>query len=112
MTVYIVVAFPIFCFLLALLAELHRDAGSLRSLTRTLPLAIGSCVAVLLLVPVRLYVPSISASFLLSRAMTVTSLVIAGCGVLCRFRSRSAAALLVVGATVLAFFWLFNRIIV
>lgn len=91
--------------------EYQCDRRSLRNLTRAVPLIIGVITAIFLLLPLHLYLTSAVPSVLFSRTMAVMSAVIAACGVLCRYRSRFAAALVVLGGLVLAFLWLLNRII-
>lgn len=107
----IVAASPILCFAIAATMEFRQDRGSLRSVVRALPLAIGGGAAVLFFVPIDSYLPSTTGSFLFSRILTITSILVAACGVLCRFNSRLAAALVVIGGAVLAFFWLDNFIV-
>src|SRR3984893_7347990 len=108
MITQIVAASPIAFFLLAGMLEIRRDAGSVRSLSRAIPVLLGIGVAVLLLVPLHLYIPSTSGSFFLSRTMTAVSLVILGCGFVCRFRSRPAATFVVAGGGGLVSFFVFN----
>jgi hypothetical protein len=102
--------FPTFLLLLAALLEHVRDARSLHNLARALPIAIGILLAIPLSVPLHRYFPAAASSLWLSRTMAVTSIVIAACGFLSRYRSRAAAAFVILGSTTLAVLWLFNHI--
>jgi hypothetical protein len=42
--------------------------------------------------------------------MSFTGLLFAACGFLCRYKSRFAAGLIVLGGLLLAFFWLTSRL--
>jgi UDP-N-acetylmuramyl pentapeptide phosphotransferase/UDP-N-acetylglucosamine-1-phosphate transferase len=107
-----VLSFPFFCFVSATFLEVKRDRNSLRSRARILPLAVAWAASVFLLIPLIDYVGNISVSSdLLSNTMSILALLVAACGFLCRYRSRFAAVLIVLGGIVLAFFWLHNRII-
>jgi hypothetical protein len=87
--------------------EFQRDRGSLRSLSRMLPLAVAVVVCILLLIDI--YRPYFSLRFHLSRTMSALSLLVAVSGLVCRYKSRLAAALIFIGGLVLAFLWLVNR---
>ena len=106
-----VLSLPLVCFVSATFLELRRDHNSLRGLARALPLAVAGVVSVLLLIPIPVYW-SINVSWeLFRRTMLVAALFVAFCGFLCRYKSHFAAALVVFGGTVLAFFWYLNRVI-
>lgn len=99
-------------FLWAFVLELRRDRQSLISLRRLLPLLAGASGWALGMVPLTLLIRTPHSSMLLGRVMAAVSLCIAVCGILCGFRSKLAAALVVAGGAILAFFWLFNQIVV
>lgn len=107
---FAILGVPLLSFVSSGMLEFHRDRGSLRSLARMVPLAVGAVVSVLLLIPVQFYYPYTSP--LLSRAMSTFSLIVAVCGLICRYKSRLAAVLIFIGGLVLAFFWLLNRVLV
>lgn len=98
---------PLLTFASAGMLEFQRDRASLRSLIRMLPLAVAVVVAILLLIDV--YNPYFSVRAQLSRPMSALSLLIAVSALICRYKSRLAAALIFVGGLLLAFFWLLNR---
>ena len=98
---------PLFCFASAAAIEIRRDPASLKHLVRILPLAIAAVASVLVLAFL-----SDSPDFPSNRlctAMSLAGLLVAACGFLCRYESRFAAALIVVGGLLLAFFWLISR---
>ena len=108
-----VLSLPLFCFVSATFLELKRDRNSPRSLTRILPLTFAWAASVFLLIPLVVYLGSISVSSeLLSKTISVAALLVASCGFLCRYKSRFAAVLIVSGGIVLAFLWWFNRVLV
>jgi glucose-6-phosphate-specific signal transduction histidine kinase len=98
---------PLLCFVSAGMLEFQRDRGSLRNLTRMLPLAVAVVVSIVLLIDV--YYPYFSFRLRLSRAMSALSLLVAVSALVCRYKSRLTAALIFIGGLVLAFFWLLNR---
>ena len=106
-TALVVMGVPIFCFVSAAAIESRRDPASLKHLVRILPLAIAVIVSILFLSFL-----SDSPDFPSNRfcnAMSLAGLLVAACGFLCRYRSRFAAALIVVGGLLLAYFWLISR---
>jgi len=99
---------PLFCFASATVIEIRRDRASLKHLARILPLAIGAVASILFLSFI-----SDSADFPSNRlctAMSLMGLIVAACGFLCRYKSRFAATLIVVGGLFLAYFWLISRL--
>ena len=110
MLIHFVMLFPAFCFVLAAIFETQVNRTSLRSASRGLPLVVGVCLSGLLFVPLHQHLPSLAAALLLSKALAVTSLVIATCGIVSRFRSKVAAAFVVIGGIALAWFWFLHRV--
>jgi hypothetical protein len=98
---------PLLSFVSAGMLEFQRDRGSLRRLIRMLPLAVAVVVSIVLLVDV--FYPYFSFRLRLSRTMSALSLLVAVSALVCRYKSRLAAALIFIGGLVLAFFWLLNR---
>jgi hypothetical protein len=97
------------CFLASATAiEIRRDRESLRHLARILPLAIAAVASILFLSFVFESADFPSNRFCIS--MSFTGLLVAACGFLCRYKSRFAAGLIVVGGLLLAFFWLASRL--
>jgi hypothetical protein len=106
-TVLVLMGVPICCFASAAAIEIRREPASLKHLVRILPLATAVTVSILFLSFL-----SGSPDFPSNRlcyAMSLAGLLVAACGFLCRYRSRFAAALIVVGGLLLAFFWLMSR---
>jgi hypothetical protein len=87
--------------------EFRGKQGTVRSRTRILPLALAVIVSVVLLVDV--FHPYFSLTLSLSLAMSALALLIAVSTFFFRYKSRLSAALMFIGALVLAFFWLLNR---
>jgi hypothetical protein len=102
---------PVLFLALAAMFDYISDRHSLRSPTRALPIAIGVCVAIPLSVPLHLYLPHTTSSLWLSRGMAAISMIIAACGILSGYKSRVAAAFVVVGGMLLAFLWILNRLV-
>lgn len=98
---------PLFCFASATVIEIRRDRGSLQHLARIIPLAIGAVVSLLflLLVSQSADVPSNR----LCTTMSLSGLLVAACGFLCRYKSRLAAVLIVLGGLFVSYFWLISR---
>jgi hypothetical protein len=106
-TVLVLMSVPLLCFASAAVIEIRRDRASLNHLFRILPIVIGVIVCILFLLFL-----SDSPDFPSNRfcnAMSLAGLLVAACGFLCRYRSRFAAALIVVGGLLLAYFWLISR---
>jgi hypothetical protein len=104
----VLVSIPLFCFASATGIEIRRDRSSLKHLARILPLAIAAIASILFLSFV-----FDSANFPSNRfctAMSLTGLLVAACDFLCRYKSRFAAGLIVVGGLLLAYFWLISRL--
>ncbi len=106
-TVFALFSVPLLSFVSAGMLEYQRDRGSLQSLTRVLPLAVAAVVSTVLLIDV--YYPYFSFRLRISRTMSALSLLVAVSALVCRYKSRLAAALVFIGVLVLAFFWLLNR---
>ncbi len=103
----VLVGLPLFCFASAAAIEFRREPASLKHPARIFPLAIGAAASILFL------------SFLFDSpdlpsnrfcvVMSLTGLLVAVCGLLCRYKSRFAAALIVVGGLLLTYFWLISQ---
>ena len=103
----VLTSIPLFCIASATAIEIRRDRSSLKHLARILPLAIAAVACFLFLSFV-----FDSAEFPSNRfctAMSLTGLLVAACGFLCRYKSRFAASLIVVGGLLLAYLWLISR---
>jgi hypothetical protein len=98
---------PLFCFASAAAIEIRRAPASLKHPVRILPLAIAGAASVLFLSLI--YDSPDFPSNRLCTAMSLVGLLVAACGFICRYRSRFAAALIVVGGLLLAFFWLMSQ---
>jgi hypothetical protein len=103
----ILMGIPLLCFASAAVFEIRRDPASLKHLIRILPLAAGTVASLLFLSFI-----FDSSDFPSNRFCTVISLVgplVAAGGFLCRYKSRLAAALVVAGGLLLAYFWLISQ---
>ena len=104
----VLMSIPLSCFASATVIEIRRDRSSLKHIARILPLAIAAVASILFLSFV-----FDSPDFPSNRfctAMSLTGLLVAACGFLCRYKSRFAARLIVVGGLLLAYFWLISRL--
>jgi hypothetical protein len=104
--IVVLMGVPLFCFASATVVEIRRDRRSLRKLTRILPLAFAAVASILLLT---LLVVDLSSN-LLNTMMSVSALLVAACGFLCRYKSRLAVVLIVVGGLLLAYAWEITRL--
>ncbi len=98
---------PLIVFFSASTVEFRRDRQSLRSLARSLPLAVALVVSILLLID--LPCPFIALRDL-SKTMSALSLLFVQPAFLCRYKSRLAACLIFVGGIALACFWLITSL--
>jgi hypothetical protein len=105
--VFLVFTIPLLIFVSVGILEFRGDQGTLRSRSRILPLALAVILSVALLVDV--FHPYLSLALSLSRPMSVLALLVAVSAFFFRYKSRLSAALMFIGALVLAFFWLLNR---
>jgi len=103
----VLMGIPLFCFASATVIEIRRDRVSLKHLARILPLAIAAVASILFLS--FLFDSADFPSNRLCTAMSLTGLLVTACGLLCRYKSRFAAVLIVVGGLFLAYFWLISR---
>ncbi len=103
----VLMSVPLFCFASATVIEIRRDRDSLQHLTRILPLAIGAVASILFLLFVS-QSPDYPSNWLCT-TLSLSGLLVAACGFLCRYKSRFAAVLIVVGGLFLAYFWLISR---
>jgi len=104
LTELVLMGFPLVCFVVAAVIEIRRDPASLKRPVRILPLALAAVTSILFLLLL-----SESPEFPSNRfckVMSLAGLLVAVCGFLCRYKSRLAAALIVVGGVLLAYFWL------
>jgi hypothetical protein len=104
---FLVFTIPLLIFVSVGILEFRGDQGTLRSRSRILPLALAVILSVALLVDV--FHPYLSLALSLSRPMSVLALLVAVSAFFFRYKSRLSAALMFIGALVLAFFWLLNR---
>jgi hypothetical protein len=106
-TAVVLMGVPLFCFASAAAIEFRRDPASLRHPVRIVPVAIAAVASILFL-----SLLSDSPDFPSNRlcvALSLAGLLVAVCGLLCRYKSRFAAALIVVGGLWLAVFWLISQ---
>jgi hypothetical protein len=102
-TALVLMGVPLFCFASAAAIEFRRDPVSFKHPVRVLPLAIGA-VASILFLSLLSDAPDFPSNRLCI-AMSLAGLLVAVCGLLCRYKSRFTAALIVVGGVLLAYFW-------
>lgn len=110
--VLVVAFFPVLAFCIAGLAELRSNRSRAEKLRCLIPIILGIAAFGLSLNPQALLQVSPSSSVTLSRVMTMFSAVIACSGVFITYSRRSSAVWIACGGLLLAFFWMFNRIMV
>jgi len=101
---------PLLSLVLGAMVELRRDPGSLRSLRRTLPLAVAVVLWTLLLLPLG-FDGYPSYWNLLANAMAALSFLVAVGSFFGGYKSRLSTALIFTGGLILTYLWLINRIV-
>ncbi len=104
--------FPLVAFFAAGVAELRSEGSGAKKLRSLVPIVLGIAVFGLELNPEGLLLLTPNSSVTLSRVMTILSAVIACSGVFITYSRRSSAVWVACGGLLLAFFWMFNRIMV
>lgn len=108
-TALVLMGVPLFCFGSAAAIEFRRDRASLKHPVRILPLAIAAVASIMFLSFLSDDYPDFPSNRLCV-ALSLAGLLVAVCGFLCRYKSRFAAALIVVGGLLLAVFWLLSQL--
>jgi hypothetical protein len=110
--VLIVIAFfPLVAFCIAAVIEVRSNSGTMR-LWKLVPILFGVAAFLLSLDPQSLLRLTPASSVTVSRVMTIFSAIIACSGVFMIYSRRSSAVWVACGGLVLAFFWMFNRVVV
>jgi hypothetical protein len=102
---------PLVAFCVAGVTELRAQRSGAEKLRSLIPIVLGIAVFGLSLSPQAIFQVTPSSSVTLSRVMTMVSAVVACSGVFVSFSRRSSAVWVACGGLVLAFFWMFNRIV-
>jgi hypothetical protein len=103
--------FPLLAFLLAGLVELRSESSLARRLGKLIPIVLGVAAFVLSFNPQGLVHVTPSSSTTLSRVMTIVCAVIACSGAFVAYSRRLSSVLMALGGLVLAFGWMFNRVV-
>ncbi len=102
---------PLLAFCVAGVTELRAQRSTAEKLRSLIPIILGIAVFGLSLSPQGIFQVTPSSSVTLSRVMTMVSAVVACSGVFVGFSRRSSAVWVACGGLLLAFFWMFNRIL-
>src|SRR5258706_6623402 len=108
----VVMFFPLFAFLIAGLIELRSDMSLAQRLGKVVPIILGLTAFVLFFNPQGFLHVTPSSSVTLSRAMTMVCAVVASSGAFLAYSRRVSSALVAFGGLVLAYGWMFNRVMV
>jgi hypothetical protein len=109
----LVLAFlPLLAFCVSGVTELRSKRTRAEKLRSLIPIILGIVAFGLALNPQGLLHVTPNSSVTLSRVMTMLSAAIACSGVFITYSRRSSAVWIACGGLVLAFFWMFNRIVV
>ncbi len=108
----VVMFFPLFAFLIAGLIELRSDMSLAQRLGKVVPIILGLTAFVLFFNPQGFLHVTPSSSVTLSRVMTMVCAVVASSGAFLAYSRRVSSALVAVGGLVLAYGWMFNRVMV
>jgi hypothetical protein len=103
--------FPLLAFGLAGIIEIRSQKTGIEKFRTLIPVLLGVAAFGLLFGPSWLLDVTPQSFITLSRAMTLASAVIACSGVFVSFSRRASAVWVACGGLVLAFFWMFNRIL-
>lgn len=104
--------FPLLAFCVAADGELRSEAKRKEKAWNLIPIALGMAAFGLSLDPQRFFHVTATSSITLSRVMTLLSAAIASSGAFVDYSRRSSSVWVASGGLVLAFFWMFNRILV
>jgi hypothetical protein len=107
----VVFFFPLLAFCIAGVTELRSSRSRGQKLSALIPLILGLAAFGLSLDPANLLSLNVHSSVTLSRVMTMVSALIACSGVFVAYSRRSSAIWVACGGLVLAFFWMFNRVL-
>jgi hypothetical protein len=107
----VVLFFPLLAFCLAGAIEMRSDKDPMQKFTSLIPIVLGVIAFGLWFGPGWLLQITPESSVTLSRIMTMVSAIIACSGVFVSFSRRTSAMWVASGGLVLAFFWMFNRIL-
>ena len=107
----VVLFFPLVAFCVAGVGELRATTNAAAKLRSLVPLILGIAVFGISLAPQSVFQVTPSSSITLSRVMTMISAIIACSGVFILYSRRSSAVWVACGGLVLAFSWMFNRVL-
>jgi|SRR5579883_1921939 len=107
----VVMFFPLLAFCLAGVIEIRSQRAGIEKFRSLIPVVLGVAAFGLLFGPGWLLDVTPQSSITLSRVMTLASAVIACSGVFVSFSRRTSAVWVACGGLVLAFFWMFNRVL-
>jgi hypothetical protein len=108
----VVMFFPLFAFLIAGLMELRSDSSLAQRVGKLVPVILGLAAFVLSFNPQGFLHATPSSSVTLSRVMTMVCAAIACSGAFMVYSRRISSIFIALGGLVLAFGWMFNRIVV
>lgn len=103
---------PLFAFLIAGLMEWRSDRSLAQRIGKVVPIILGLAAFVLFFNPQGFLHVTPSSSVTLSRVMTMVCVLIACSGAFVVYSRRISSMLVALGGLVLAFGWMFNRVVV
>jgi hypothetical protein len=104
--------FPLLAFCIAATAELQSESNRKEKVWNLIPIVLGIMAFGLSLDPQRFLHVTAASSITLSRIMTLVSAAIASSGTYMSYSRRSSSVWVAFGGLVLAFFWMFNRVLI
>ena len=107
----VVMFFPLLAFCVAGVIEVRSQRTGIEKFRSLIPIVLGIAAFGLLFGPGWLLDVTPQSSVTLSRTMTLACAVIACSGVFVSFSRRTSAVWVACGGLVLAFFWMFNRVL-
>jgi hypothetical protein len=108
----VVMFFPLVAFCVAGVLELRSQRSAAQKLTRLIPIVLGVAAFLLSFNPQGIFHVTPEGSITLSRIMTMFSSIIACSGAFIVYSRRSSSVWMACGGLVLAFSWMFNRVVV
>jgi hypothetical protein len=108
----VVMFFPLFAFVIAAVSELRSDSSLGRRVGKVVPIILGLAAFAVFIDPQGLLQVTPTSSLTLSRVMTMVCAIVACSGAFIPYSRRITSALVALGGLVLAFGWMFNRVVV
>jgi len=105
----VVMFFPLLAFIIAGAIEVRSQRRVIEKLGSIIPILLGVGSFALLFGPAEWFITTTQTGWMITRAMTLVSAVIASSGVFVSFSRRASARWTACGGLLLTLIWMFNR---